>query len=184
MAKPKTKTEEGGFNALSSSNKDWVKQLETKGWLFLYDAGDWSAKKGALDVGPVDSFMVMMNLVETEEKKISGATVKVDTEANGQARLPGQEAEIVPEIVDCAKRRIAAVAEFKKWQQDVTNLNAEAQNLAEKYPAAFLVDKATGTKTYTGGGVELEIEHETKDKVHARFVDNEPAAKKSKAKGK
>lgn len=164
-----------GFDLLSKDDKAWVKSLEKLGWRFSYDRGfGWAADKEGLEdpdaFHSFDSFMVMMNTVEAEERKISGLEI-AEENAKGDRYLEGMGDVVVPELVALAKRRIAIVAEHKRLTQELIEVNEDCQNAAEKHKQHFTEDPVSHSLLYKGGGIELEIEHTEKTKVKTRLED-------------
>lgn len=185
MAKAKQKQEEkSGFAALSPDNKEWIKSLEKEGWMFSFspDPG-WSASKHFpsdlegenTTVGPADAFLVIMNLVETMEKKRGGTVPeKVSHDSNGQGFLPEMEPTSVKDLDALIKRRVEAVAAFKAAGKVVEEVNRDVFNAFAKLGQYFEEDVENACHIYNSpAGGFLEISHKTTDKIRAGLEDRD-----------
>lgn len=183
---PKAKAVETktGFGALSADNKKWMESLEEKGWLFEFDAeAGWSGKRKGdhdetLEVGPSDSFMVMINLAESADKESAGRVKEVDGsglkklthDVKGQGYLPGSEPIVVEELVmvakayeDAKRARMKLTAEEKQRKNDL-------ENIGHKYIEHFtLADD--GTYVYHAAGIKIVREIEEVEKFKTSLDD-------------
>ncbi len=180
QAKAKEEPAAAGFDALSPDNKEWMKSFEEKGWRFFFEGGEWSALRGDVEedggepaLGPFDSFIMLMNTIEREEKKQAGLE-PAEMDASGNRFLPGTEPLSVKELDELIKVRCDAVRHFKQWSARIQEINEDCLNAFEKHRDHFLLDEESNKHVYTSpGGGKLRIRHVEKDKVETEMEDPE-----------
>ncbi len=181
MAKAEKKTA-AGFESLSGDNREWMKKYEESGWLFFFENGEWSATKGAAEdghdepLGPFDSFMVMMNMVEQEERKAAAGDglVAVEEDARGNRYLPGTEPVLVKELVDAAKAYETVKRARMKLTAEEKEKKDELINITHKHKDHFTVDEE-GKLIYHAAGITIirTIEEVEKIKTKLDGTDDE-----------
>lgn len=181
MVSKSAKAAKVGFEVLSDENRQWMKSLEGSGWMFTFENGEWAASKGADEdgagsLGPFDSFMVMMNMVEQNERQaaIGDGTVIADVDAKGRPYLPEMGEVVVKELVDAAKvyeevkrARMKLTAEEKEKKDDLINIS-------HKYKEHFTEDES-GDLVYHAAGITIirTIEEVEKIKTKLDGTDDE-----------
>ncbi len=182
MANKSAKAAKIGFEILSDDNRQWMKSLEGSGWMFTFEENQWTAFKNASEngdgdpLGPFDSFMVMMNMVEQTERKTAAGdgTVIAEVDAKGRPYLPEMGEVVVKELVDAAKTyeevkraRMKLTAEEKEKKDDLINIS-------HKYKEHFTEDES-GDLVYHAAGITIirTIEEVEKIKTKLDGTDDE-----------
>lgn len=80
----------------------------------------------------------------------------VDTEANGQGRIPGTEIKVIKSIIDLVKQNDATKARHAIETDNLIAENDHAMKLFHKYEEHF-TKLEDGSFIYRAAGVELKI---------------------------
>lgn len=170
MASKSAKAAKVGFEILSEDNREWMKALEASGWIFTFEEGQWATFKAENELGPFDSFMVMMNMVEQTERKTAAGdgTVIAEVDAKGRPYLPEMGEVVVKELVDAAKTyeevkraRMKLTAEEKEKKDDLINIS-------HKYKEHFTEDES-GDLVYHAAGITIIRTIEEVEKIKTKL---------------